>query len=211
MSDTFISTFQNSTQRHMKVDDRTAVQAHHYCIEKLLQVKIENSRNILYMRYLSTIFLHVWTHLHIMPSEKGFSPKISITFSARELQHDCTAASCSHRCNCSNTDVLTSIPKAERVDHLNQPPSQSIISSSRIHRTVGQVLSLSDNLIILSGRLVPALTTFTAKKDFSYVWVEAQWISGISNCAIVFVLPQNKNEKSLASSFCNLPLGTYTH
>lgn len=50
MSGTFISMFQNDTQRHMKVDDSTTLQAHHYCIEKLLQVKIQNPRNKLYMR-----------------------------------------------------------------------------------------------------------------------------------------------------------------
>lgn len=135
------------------------------------------------MRYPSTTFLPAWTHLLIMPFEKNFPPKLSMRFVARELQHECTAASCSHRCNCSNTDVLTNISKAERVDHINQPPSQSIIGSSRIHRTVGQVLNLSDNLISLSERLVPALTTLTVKKDFSCIWVEAQWISCISNCA----------------------------
>lgn len=164
------------------------MQTHHYCIEKLLQVKTENSRNKLYMRYPSTTFLHVWTHL---PFEKVFPPKLSIRFAARELQHDWTAASCSHTCNCSNTHILTNIPKAERVDHLNQPPSQSIISSSR---TVGQVFNPSDNLVRLSGRLVPALTTLTAKKKgLSHIWVEAQWISCISNCAHCFC-PVTKEE-----------------
>lgn len=151
------------------------------------------------------------THLHVMPFEKVFSPNLSMRFAARELQHGCTAASCSHRCKCSNTDVLTNISKAERVDHLNQSPSQSIISSSRIHRAVGQVLNLSDNLISLAGRLVPASTIFTVKKGFFVFRWKLSGFPIFQNVPIVFVLSQNKNEKSLALSFCTLPLGIYTH
>lgn len=72
----------NTTHKDMKVDDSTAVQAHHYCIQKLLWVKIQISRNLdkLYMKYPSFTFLHVWTHPRIMHFSKAFALKLSIRF-----------------------------------------------------------------------------------------------------------------------------------
>ena len=116
MLGTFINILQYNTPRHMKVYDSTAVLAHHYCIDKLLQLKMQNSRHLakLYMQYPPATYLHVWTHLHITHFNKIFPLKPSIRFTARELQRDCTAAGCSHRCNHSNTDGLIRISKAGR-------------------------------------------------------------------------------------------------
>lgn len=66
---------------------------------------------------------------------------------------------------------------------------------------MGQVLNLSDNLISLAGRLVPALTIFTVKKGgFVFGW-KLSGFPVFQIMPIVFVLSQNKNEKNLALSF----------
>lgn len=105
----FINTFQYNTPRHMKAYDSVAVQANHHRISKLLQLKMQNSRHLaeLYMQYPPSTYLHVWTHLNIMHFNKSVPLKLSIRFAARELQRDCAAASCSHKCNHPSTDGLT--------------------------------------------------------------------------------------------------------